>query len=555
MHTTKARNFALSLIMGASLATAACGADAEPTDSAEVTVAPGDFTKGIDGKGDASAVAVFVDFEFEGELLTDRTWNPNKQVEEQMLYTIGHLNEDNSVGRLDKLELTNVNVEDAEGGLNRITYSAKLLVAWGKKNDVPQRYTLKLPKNVSFAGLEDFADKYARDCVDFGAHDVTSGSMWYYYRPESYRCDIDESDIVTLDASVTVSDINTTGKYPEYHKIWEDDVLKVVAVFGKYEDGATSDYDAGISAYNRFSQTMKDELGMLENFETTPADIPSKPGVDLPDITFVGEMADGQRVEVVALLVDNVRTAGADFTRRYEELSGPADLIVYNGHAGLGANIRALAQKGRWIPGQYSIVFMNGCDTYAYVDTALNDARAAINEDDPNGTKYLDIVTNAMPSFFREMSNATNQLIRGLMSIDDPKTFEQMFVHIDESEVVLVSGEQDNEFVPGAGGDSDVVTNWEGMEENGMVNSNDEMRFSTPTLAEGAYRFDLSGTNDADLYVRIGNEPTVEAYDCRPFKWGSEESCLVEISSPTTIHVMVRGWDDASEFTLVGRQN
>ena len=39
---------------------------------------------------------------------------------------------------------------------------------------------------------------------------------------------------------------NTTGKYPEYDKVWEDGTLRVVAIFGKYEDGATTSSDAGI---------------------------------------------------------------------------------------------------------------------------------------------------------------------------------------------------------------------------------------------------------------------------------------------------------------------
>ena len=31
-------------------------------------------------------------------------------------------------------------------------------------------------------------------CVDFSAHDVDAGSMWYYYRPRRSGCTIDEAD-------------------------------------------------------------------------------------------------------------------------------------------------------------------------------------------------------------------------------------------------------------------------------------------------------------------------------------------------------------------------
>jgi hypothetical protein len=516
----------------------------------------GDFTKGgAFGKADASVEAIFVDFEFEGEVIADSAFGAAGKIEDQLLYTIGHLNHDNSVGRLDQLQLSNVQSESTPDGRVRLSYHARMPVAWGQRDNIPTSYAMRLPADISFAGQNAFTSKYNERCVDFGAHDVTAGSMWYYYRPERSGCSIDEADIVRVTADVSVSEINTSGKYPEYHEVWEDDVLQVVAVFGKYEDGATGNSDAGISAYNRFVRTIGTELSQFD-LVTEPAEIPFNPGIELPDVVFSAALPDGRAVEVTALLVDNVRTAPASFNARYGELSSAADLIVYNGHAGLGANIRSLASKGQWVEGQYAIVFMNGCDTYAYIDSALNDAHAAVNVDDPNGTKYLDIVTNAMPSFFHEMPAATMALVRGLLSYDDPQTYEQMFVDIDADEVVLVSGEQDNVFVPGFGedDDDDVVDAWEGLQADGTVVQGGEDHLATPRLAAGRYQFTLSGNNDADLYVRTGAAPTDSTFECRPFKTGSAETCVVELTTEATIHVMVRGWAASSDYTLVGEQ-
>jgi hypothetical protein len=323
-------------------------------------------------------------------------------------------------------------------------------------------------------------------------------------------------------------------------------------VFGKYEDGATTSSDAGISAYNRFTRSIKQELAPFD-LTTEPASVPQSPGIAMPEVVFHAALPDGTAVEVVALLVDNVRTAGPAFDDRYHELTPAADLIIYNGHAGLGANIRALASKGDWRQGQYAMVFMNGCDTYAYIDSALYDAHADVNPDDSIGTKYVDIITNAMPSFFNEMPNGSMALVRGLMSYDDPQTYEQMFVNIDSDEVVIVSGEQDNVFQPGGDDDEDPVDVWEGLDEAGTVAKNQEIRFETPTLPAGQYVFEMTGTSDADLYVRTGLAPTTSQYECRPFKTGSIETCMVELSSPATIHVMVRGWATSSTFDLVGR--
>jgi hypothetical protein len=350
---------------------------------------------------------------------------------------------------------------------------------------------------------------------------------------------------------VTPSAIATTGKFPEYDKVWQDGVLRVVAVFGKYEDGATSNYDAGISAYNTFTRMIKNEL-TPHGLQTIPANVPYAPGVDLPDITFTAQIDADHAIEVVALLVDNVRTAGYAFDQRYAQLSQDADLIAYNGHSGLGANIRALARKGHWVTGQYAIVFMNGCDTYAYVDSSLADAHAAVNPDDPVGTKYVDIVMNAMPAYFREDAPATMAIIRGLLRFDAPRTYEQIFVEIDSSQVVLVSGEQDNTFVPGGGGGGEP---WEGLEADGTLARGEEAHFETPVIEAGPYRFELSGTNDADLYVRIGSAPTASEYDCRPYLSGSEETCLVDLPVAAKIFVMVRGYATSSDFQLVGRSD
>ncbi len=92
---------------------------------------------------------------------------------------------------------------------------------------------------------------------------------------------------------------------------------------------------------------------------------------------------------------------------------------------------------------------MNGCDTYAYVDSALAEAHAAVNEDDPEGTLYLDLMANAMPSFFRSMPEATMAMIRALLDRDNPQTYQEIFTQIDPAEIVLVTGEHDNVYEPG----------------------------------------------------------------------------------------------------------
>ncbi|MBS1117939.1 MAG: Alkaline serine protease [Deltaproteobacteria bacterium] len=541
------RKFTLPFTLAATLVGTVVGCATDDT----LTVGPGDTTKAGDDKADSSVEAVIVDFEFDGELFTDFSFSAAQQVKNQMLFTMGQLNGDRGVARLDLLELSNIQTAQV-GGRTHITYHAKVPVAWGKRNSVPASYELILPSDMSNAGQQAFFDKYKAACVEGGTDHMESGNFWYFYRPAESGCDLADTEIIKSTAAVSLSALNTTGKYPEYHEVWKDGVLNVVAVFGKYEDTGMDASDAGISAYNSFVRAIKTELSPF-NLVTTPATIPSAPGVSAPDVTLDATLPDGRKVHVTALLTNQIRTAPPSFDARYSEVTPNADYLSYNGHSGLGANIRALTQKGRWQAGQYTLAFINGCDTYAYVDSSLALARAQLNADDPTGSKHLDIATNAMPSFFSANANNNIVFIRSFMNIATPKSYEQIFASIDRSQVIVVSGEADNVFVPGfdpngGGGDA----NWAGMTEAGSVARNAELRFTTPKLAKGKYRFTMTGTADADLYVKIGQQPTRQVFDCRPFLNGSNETCTVDLGSAAPIHVMVRGWANSSTFSLTG---
>ncbi|MBS2016695.1 MAG: PPC domain-containing protein [Deltaproteobacteria bacterium] len=497
----------------------------------------------------SSNQATLLDFEFDAELETDSVWNEKQTIQDQLLYTIGHLNHDNSVGRLDNLELSNIQRTSLDGGKTKLSYHAKLPVAWGRKSNLPSTYELVLPRDNSFAGIQAFTEKYKHDCVDWGAHDVDSGSMWYYYRPKKSGCSIPDAEVVKVTATATKSALNTTNKYPEYHKVWEDDRLEVVAIFGKYENGG----GAGVSGFKNFLSTIKGALGA--GVVQTPAEI----GADAKDVQFEATLADGKKVKVVALLVDAITSTWPGFQQRYEALTPTADIIAYNGHAGLGQNVRALARMGKWVSGKYQMFFMNGCDTFAYVDGSLAQTRASLNPDDPTGTKYMEFVTNAMPSFFSSMPNASTALVKGMLSYAQPKTYDQIFENIDRSEVVLVTGEEDNVFVPGmaigsgggGGGGGGGATEFTPFEESGSVRRDEEKKYSYDVPA-GDYKIVLSGTGDADLYVRKIGAVDRRTYDCRPYKNGSAEECTVSLPEPGKLNVMVRGYGPNSTFKVSG---
>lgn len=66
--------------------------------------------------------------------------------------------------------------------------------------------------------------------------------------------------------------------------------------------------------------------------------------------------------------------------------------------------------------------------------------------------------------------------------------------------------------------------------------------------AGGTLTATLSGSGDADLYVRRGAAPTETAYDCRPYAGTSAESCSA--AGPAQVYVAVHGYATSSDVQL-----
>ncbi len=526
MRRSTRRFLGCSLLVGA----AACGgAPSETTDGSNQ-----DFS---------SALATLLDMSFDGEVTTSQATNLTGTIRAQLLFTVGHFNAEPGVARLGKVALTNVTSTAIGGGLTRVRYHAVLPVAWGHKTGLPTSYTLTLPHRIDGAGQTAFMQKYSASCNDGEGASIMLTNYWYHYRPHASGCALDAADVTTTTAAVTVNRGNTTGRYPEYHKVWEDGALKVVAVFGKYAKLATDPYDPGISAYNEFVDTARATLG---DPTTVPANLPPSPGVAAPDVTLEKTFPDGRSVAITAILVDEVQSAPATFDKRYAELTPGADVILYDGHAGLGANVRALATKGQFFPGQYQLFFMNGCDTFAYQDDTLTRTRAALNPDDPTGTKYMDFVTNGMPAYFSSLTPDSMAIVNALLAKDTPHTYEQIFANVDSAQVVTVVGEEDNVFAPGRAMPAPVFTLPGGVVTHAAVQS-----FQTPVLEPGTYEVTMTADPgypgaDADMRARAGVAPDSAAYKCQSYKYNSNERCFITVPTREAIFMTVSGYSAAA---------
>jgi hypothetical protein len=397
-----------------------------------------------DAEGDDAPItsneAQIVDFNFDAEVVAAKTEETRKAIVSQLFYTIGALTTEHEAnGQVGRVELSNVTTTNA-GDLVTIKYHARLPVAWPKGRSVPRRYDVVLPKDTT--KLQDFNAKYDGKC---GANEYGRESFWHDFNPKARGCAVDPADVSKATARVTKSRAITQNKYPEYDRVWEDGALEVVAIFGFAEGGGAS--DVGQQEYEEFVRRAKDLVPNAAQKENARSASIAK------DVSITGKVrVQGQDkdVRVTALLIDSLYTTGPDFAARYEPLSEKADLVVYNGHSELSKNTNALARMGKVAPKRYQLFFFDSCDTYAYLDTKLAERRTEVNgaAEDPKGTKYLDVATNVLPSYFVNYAGSSLSVFKALLQRDTPKTYNEILAELPSDQVVVVTGEEDNAFRP-----------------------------------------------------------------------------------------------------------
>ena len=384
--------------------------------------------------------AKILDFKFSAEVVAASGTEARKAIVSQLMYAQGVLTTSrNGNGRVGGVELTNI-TETVEGTKKRIKYTASLPVAFPKNLATPTSYALPLP--VDATDFDAFNAKYDGKC---GNNEYGLESFWHDWNPKAEGCTIADADVSRASASVAPHAKETKNKYPEYDQIWADDRLDVVAIFGIITSNTPSDY--GYIEFNSFLDSSKSLLtGATVKDNAVSRSI-------LKDTTLTGKVTIGgqqKTVNVDIILVQELQSVGADFDTRYDAISEKADMLMYNGHAGLGKNVNALARKGKVTRDKYQLVLLNGCQTFAYIDTTLNDRRIEANtaSRDPQGTRFMDVVGNALPGYANNLASMSATLFSAVVKADQPKHYNELLETMPASHIVVVFGEDDNRFAP-----------------------------------------------------------------------------------------------------------
>jgi len=364
---------------------------------------------------------------------------------EQLHYFVGPLNGYTAGADIGNAVITLARMEP-QGDRVRVQYSAKFTVAWPIQAQAPVRFRVVVPLSADREGKQKFFNAYGRWC-ESGEEPADASSFFYFFRPERPGCTVlqqwDQTIAIASSIQLAPHTGQTQGKKPEYEKMWEDGRLVMTFIGGTYADGATSSQDVGVANYNRLYQGLRQFFGnpISMNVALSPQ---ANPGLNYPNIemTFLPDGVREVNINLLLIQKSDFLHPSEKFLKHFQARTEISDLVSYNGHSGLGSNIRAFAKLGKFVAGQYQLFFINGCDTFTYVDDALPKAHAAANPGFA-ASKHLDLITNAMPSTFDGFTQNAIVLSRAIWNAS--ATYREILSGMGSFQKAIVTGEEDND--------------------------------------------------------------------------------------------------------------
>jgi hypothetical protein len=286
----------------------------------------------------------------------------------------------------------------------------------------PKVLELRLPIDIKTfykLGLVTVTDDAGRKlvtkpCTD--PHYSSESDFWYFWNPDRVGCPAELRDKGTVAVTATFSPLpNTVSTYPEYGRLGTEKSLSVYVVFGaegaqvniaadpeKMSPSAKDAFekDAGQVAYQAFIKRMVDVMKYEQQ----------KPSSHRR--TILTSTVGGRVIEVHAGLfktspTDKELGMRTDFEDFYREGFEKGDVIIYNGHSGLGGALPPKrffgADSSVQLSTKYQIALLNGCSTYAYYRDPYFERKG--------GTKNLDIISTGLETWFNLYSVVSSNLI------------------------------------------------------------------------------------------------------------------------------------------------
>ena len=235
---------------------------------------------------------------------------------------------------VDKAKLTHFRIR----GINAV-----LLHSAANGVQVGSVFNAVVPMN-PYTVMSDAGDK----CADPDNHMGLSQSVyWYLWNPARSGC-----EIPTQEMSVTVSKMFAPGPvtYPEYDKLVADGKVTAVVLFGQIGDGAVSDSDPGMRAFNQMARWLKDS----DFQEVTPAPVGKRFSKHIGEVDYEIDLYSPY---------DFSGLSDHSHFNNFQKALSEHEIVTYDGHSMLGAS--DFWSKPTY-PDFYQVYLYGGCLGYEY---------------------------------------------------------------------------------------------------------------------------------------------------------------------------------------------
>lgn len=360
-------------------------------------------------------------------------------IQRQLRFLLGHLSRHESTADTAGLEFSIIDIKPGvTPGTVEVRYSATLNIALSN-----QYFSSDLANNKEFLSvvplrpgkfdLKEFTKKYAKKCSELGKN-TQPQTFYYYYNPLKRSCPFLRDNFSSIDTSadttkisieLTPSPFNKNQLNPKVQEAWEDNVLKVVAVYSLDKDELPVKKAAG----DWGTKTYK--LGIKKVMEVLGKPIFSsigkkRPNQKRPYIKYEFNSPRG-KVETHFFLVERfeLENPNAEFKRLFSQHSKDADIVSYAGHAGYGENVENIVKNAVFQEEQFQTWLILGCNTYSYLGNSLAQASGKANGIGPS-YNYVDVILTAYLYYFgEELSTPLPKLISNFIE-DNPKNWDKV---------------------------------------------------------------------------------------------------------------------------------
>lgn len=295
-------------------------------------------------------------------------------------------------------------------------------------------------------------------CTDH--HYNSFGDFFYFWDVDQDGCPLkgDDVEIVRTQGKLTKYE-NTRKTYPEYDQLYSKEVLDIRVLVGYIGDNISlTGGNYNDDGYLSFKETIE-QLSDI-GFEVTNKKVKfrlTKTGKEISGSNYLTTMEKEvknklgftQTVRVTLYLGDtDIGSEDATFHQVLIPALQEADILSYDGHSGLGANLGFdyLPDFEFDTTGKYQLFFINGCSSYPYFN-------GQFFRNKQGGSKNIDVITSGLSTYTTTSVSNTMAFLAPFIN-GGLWSYQTLLRHMERSNgdagtyLTGVNGDEDNVFLP-----------------------------------------------------------------------------------------------------------